>query len=350
MKTTHLKVTRPCHEKLEGMTPTKNGFYCDSCSKTVVDLTRMNSNQIIKLINQSNQEICGILTEEQLNTPHLYITPNNSFRFPHIKRFTGLLLLATFFNTQSLVGQDILYTPYSPTPYHLVPLSNKDHKYIEKEIPKPIETISLKGQITYQDYIFNTKNGLKQVDFTKYDTTYIEQAKIELITLEGIYSTYSDSNGEYSLDVPKSILKEKNIVHVSYNDIVLNKLDSNAFLSLENENYILTQEEFKEEFNVWANRSHFMVGGIRHIISGSFNRVYYYNGHFFNNFSRTYEVPLPIILYNGYEINYNEYRRAKNKKSNYYKLETKKVHYLRSSYAKILFGPRARYGLYYYYD
>jgi len=76
MKTYYsLSIPKPCHENWSKMTPNEKGRFCQSCSKTVVDFTNMNTNEVQKYIhNNKHQRICGHIRRSQLDTINLQIS------------------------------------------------------------------------------------------------------------------------------------------------------------------------------------------------------------------------------------------------------------------------------------
>lgn len=68
MPTKHkISIPEPCHEKWDKMTPAENGRFCLSCSKTVIDFTKMLPNEVqhFFMVNQ-NKSICGRFKNSQL--------------------------------------------------------------------------------------------------------------------------------------------------------------------------------------------------------------------------------------------------------------------------------------------
>ncbi|MRX37828.1 hypothetical protein GJU43_00935 [Flavobacterium sp. LC2016-23] len=63
-----ITIPEPCHENWDKMTPKDNGKFCLSCTKTVVDFTKMLPNEIQHFFiqNQSNS-VCGRFKESQLD-------------------------------------------------------------------------------------------------------------------------------------------------------------------------------------------------------------------------------------------------------------------------------------------
>jgi hypothetical protein len=62
-----VSIPKPCTEKWNGFTPTPMGGFCSSCSKTVVDFTRMSDNEIITFLKR-NTNACGRFRPDQLKT------------------------------------------------------------------------------------------------------------------------------------------------------------------------------------------------------------------------------------------------------------------------------------------
>ena len=71
MKNHNLKIEKPCHEDWNKMASNELGRHCQLCEKTVVDFTKMSSEEIKEyLLKKSNEKICGrILKEPVKRTP-----------------------------------------------------------------------------------------------------------------------------------------------------------------------------------------------------------------------------------------------------------------------------------------
>src|SRR6218665_3103896 len=63
-----ITLPEPCQEDWNKMTPTENGRFCMSCSKTVVDFTSMMCEEIQLFFAQNqNHKICGRFRKSQLD-------------------------------------------------------------------------------------------------------------------------------------------------------------------------------------------------------------------------------------------------------------------------------------------
>lgn len=71
-------IPEPCHESWEQMTPVEKGRFCSSCTKPVIDFTRMTDLQVQGFMNQATGSVCGRMSITQLNrefTPYMEIAP-----------------------------------------------------------------------------------------------------------------------------------------------------------------------------------------------------------------------------------------------------------------------------------
>jgi hypothetical protein len=69
-----ISIPEPCHENWNTMIPEEKGRFCNSCSKTVIDFTTMDTLEVQDFINHNKQNnICGHFKQTQLNNINLYI-------------------------------------------------------------------------------------------------------------------------------------------------------------------------------------------------------------------------------------------------------------------------------------
>lgn len=76
-----LKIENPCGQDWTSMTKTNMGKFCSHCSKTVIDFSHLTDNEVIQIIEQTSDKLCGRLTQEQLNRVMRLYQPTNNSRF-----------------------------------------------------------------------------------------------------------------------------------------------------------------------------------------------------------------------------------------------------------------------------
>ena len=95
-----ISIPEPCNEGWSNMSPRKEGRFCSSCEKTVVDFTKMTDNEIVKMITKSKQEevkICGHFRKAQVNRRMMESVPYKS-------RPTGFMIAAAFLTGLSFLS------------------------------------------------------------------------------------------------------------------------------------------------------------------------------------------------------------------------------------------------------
>lgn len=60
-----LTIEKPCSESFDNFIPTSSGGFCTSCSKNVVDFTRMSDDEIRSYFADRWRDTCGKFTKEQ---------------------------------------------------------------------------------------------------------------------------------------------------------------------------------------------------------------------------------------------------------------------------------------------
>lgn len=105
-----ISIPEPCHEDWSKMTPNEKGRFCKSCTKTVVDFTKMSPDAIQDYLhNNKDQRICGHIKQSQLDSinlriPEAIIHQNQSFH----RLFLLALLISmgiTLFSCEDENGQ-----------------------------------------------------------------------------------------------------------------------------------------------------------------------------------------------------------------------------------------------------
>lgn len=89
-----ITIPEPCHEDWNKMTPSDNGRFCLSCSKTVVDFTSMLPDEVQHFfIQNQNTNICGRFKKSQLDTITIQIPSRVLYTQTHYHK---MFLLALF--------------------------------------------------------------------------------------------------------------------------------------------------------------------------------------------------------------------------------------------------------------
>ena len=89
-----ISVPEPCHEDWNSMTPEQSGRFCNSCSKSVVDFTKMLPQAVQEFfIANTDEKICGRFQLKQLDTITIQIPTQVLFSQVN---FHKMFLLALF--------------------------------------------------------------------------------------------------------------------------------------------------------------------------------------------------------------------------------------------------------------
>ena len=71
-------IPKPCHEDWNGMTQEEKGRFCSVCSKTVVDFTSANKEQIQEYLDQNKgKRVCGRFRDDQLVQRPVFTVPES---------------------------------------------------------------------------------------------------------------------------------------------------------------------------------------------------------------------------------------------------------------------------------
>ena len=87
-----LSIPKPCHEDWDKMNDTEKGRFCGVCSKTVVDFTQMKTEEIIGYISKRNENICGRVNTQVLQSSKT-ISRGNYIRQAFSFLFFGVFLM-----------------------------------------------------------------------------------------------------------------------------------------------------------------------------------------------------------------------------------------------------------------
>ena len=106
-----ITIPKPCNENWNSMSPNKNGRFCNSCNKTVIDFTKMNNPEIQKYFieNSSQERICGHFKLNQIESGESIKYDKLRTRFNRIKikpiKTIALFSLSLVFTLTSCIGK-----------------------------------------------------------------------------------------------------------------------------------------------------------------------------------------------------------------------------------------------------
>lgn len=188
--TPYLRIKKPCEESLENMQPVSGGKFCGLCSKKVIDFSDLNDSEIAKILEKAgDQKICGIFYKKQLNRP-LYVERVISFQ-SRKTTFTsvaaGLVLTASMIN--SYPAQTI-----KPAIEKSVTLESPKRNSEKEKDKKDNDFFKISGKIV------SSNKGTPL------------SAKVNFVTAQKVYTSITDKDGFYSLEIPKEILKYESLL------------------------------------------------------------------------------------------------------------------------------------------
>lgn len=138
-------VPTPCKENWSGMTKNKDGRFCLSCQKTVVDFSTMSDEQILSHISKKRETMCGRFKANQLNRELIVTTKP---KFPWLK-YALHVAFPAFLVSSKLEARGKAVAPVEFT-------SSLPKQMIQGTVPRIIEektgdTVVVKGKVTDYD-------------------------------------------------------------------------------------------------------------------------------------------------------------------------------------------------------
>lgn len=164
-----ISILTPCHEDWNKMTPAEQGRFCDSCQKCVIDFTAYTDRQLHDFFNEhSGERICGKYNATQLNRA-IYAPARKQPSFYKYVAGIGLsLILSQLPDQQAFAKAPYVYV--SPEP--------------QKDGNKT--TYTLNGTVRGSSFEF-----------------VADAAVTAWLNNEAIATTFTDSKGNYVLELPK---------------------------------------------------------------------------------------------------------------------------------------------------
>ena len=186
------------------------GKFCNQCSKSVIDFSKMNDFEIIELIEKKSLTLCGRFSKEQLNRD---IEIERSKNNPHlIKLFAGLILFVT---SPNLLGTsrniNILESTKS---LNSKKLSKQEFRLNESNLDSPqniikgiiIDNITMQPVSTAQVIIKGTNIGTNEIHGGRFELLipdYFSQDKFQLEIVALGYETAEFAINKVDLPLTK---------------------------------------------------------------------------------------------------------------------------------------------------
>lgn len=313
MKTKSLKVKNSCHENWDKMSLNDKGRFCNSCAKTVMDFTSLDNKSIFKILKSSKGNVCGKLTASQLETPYLDIKEQKQYKLPYSKTAAGIILVTTLASVQSCNTEAIKINTEV--------LAYNDVSSINKETNrKTIEETVIENTVMFSGKVIRD------------DGSGIENARITLITLDRLYTFYSQGDGLFSIELPLEIVNDANVFRFEYSDIVRLKRNERRYADyFKTENKVILKSEIELGCNIDATRDTLALGLV----------LSYYN-------IPNDEKKRPVVINNGIEVGFEEFIKAVRGKKSSCNIKDKEHIYFKPEAAIALYGEKAKYGLYFF--
>jgi len=208
-----LSIDQPCGEDWNKMTKTENGRFCDVCSKTVFDFTKLSDDELIKMFKRNKSLPCGRYTSRQINRPLI------STQQPKGKALFSRLLSGLFL----LVAGEQAIAKEAPTKTEIVSPRDIQEEAESKQQPKQIVP-----KDTLQDWVQGRVFDLAD----KYEMPGVS------IWIKGTNSgTITDLNGQFKLKISEYFISDTITLVVSFvgyesKTITVSNTDQAKFLEI----------------------------------------------------------------------------------------------------------------------
>lgn len=198
-QSSRIYIPEPCHEDWNNMTPKEKGRFCDSCSKVVVDFTKMSTQDIQDYMkSQQGNRVCGHFKKSQLDLPPVTITLNEEiYRLPMTKKFLLAAFLVfgfTLFScAQTTKGDVKMVGKVAVAPVQIQVEEDTVASYLTTDT---LEFIN--GQLTGIEPVDNNQPDLRE--FPLGDVAFVPDTEETAITPDTIEDILIDGEIEYIPD------------------------------------------------------------------------------------------------------------------------------------------------------
>jgi len=107
-----INIPKSCNENWSNMSPEKNGRFCKSCNKNVIDFAQYSDTELFNYFKNEKKETCGIFAAQQVNRDINLKRYNTFFRLPK-----GILSLSILFGLNNKLQAQHLKKVETPIAY-----------------------------------------------------------------------------------------------------------------------------------------------------------------------------------------------------------------------------------------
>jgi hypothetical protein len=187
-KAISIKITEPCNQNWELMDSRNDNRFCESCNKCVVDFSNHTNSEIIKFLSSSKSDVCGRLTNTQLNQLNYYslIVPSNKNWLKYLSVLAiGVSIIANDASAHSLKEPiEISNSSLKPINNHKKIVVKLIYGYVYDENKKPIPGARVMIENT-KLFATTDNNGRYEILLTKNFDTKNNIIKVNSLRFEG---------------------------------------------------------------------------------------------------------------------------------------------------------------------
>jgi hypothetical protein len=188
-KSYFLTLKNPCNKKWSTIHRTDNERFCSSCSKTVLDFTKLTDYQIVDILKGSEEKICARLSEQQLER-ELRISSLRKYNFLIPKFLSGLILFSSVENVNANIKKE----------------------KIEINCTKNYQEFKLEAhELSHKDSLNKIIKG-KVLEFE----TNLNMASVSVAIKGSNIRTETDENGNFRLNVPDVFISKNIVLIITY--------------------------------------------------------------------------------------------------------------------------------------
>lgn len=162
-------MNNPCNEDWNGMEPTEQGRFCNSCQKPVIDFTHFTDQQLQEYFLQHPFPVCGRVLHTQRNRQYAPSTPKSNW---HLSPVAATLLTLASITTEAAYSEvDPVKQIQVEPAYKQTPRVLSDSVIISGTVKDPDGNPLENAEIIFNEYkTLSDRNGNFQLMFPSVNT------------------------------------------------------------------------------------------------------------------------------------------------------------------------------------